>query len=138
MVHTRLALTEKKYANDLIFLVRLSFNADGLVYCLRNAESFFFTGNTDRPGVWRLIWRRTEGSSEGVIVVCARAHEMRDLATMGGIWYGEDRYRQATRTENKRPTSSAESEIRFVISQGVLSLATESGDLTPPLIFLGT
>jgi len=91
MVHTRLALTEKKYANDLIFLVRLSFNADGLVYCLRNAESFFFTGNTDRPGVWRLIWRRTEGSSEGVIVVCARAHEMRDLATMGGIWYGEDR-----------------------------------------------
>jgi hypothetical protein len=88
MVHTRLALTEKKYANDPIFLVRLSFDADGLVYCLRNAESFFFAGNTDRPGVWRLIWRRTEGGSEGVIVVCARAHEMRDMATMGGIWRG--------------------------------------------------
>ena len=38
----------------------------------------------------------------------------------------------------KRPTSSAESEIRFVISQGVLSLATESRDLTQPLLFLGT
>jgi len=69
MTHTRLALTKKEHANDLIFLICLSFDADGLVYSLRNAEGLFFAGNTDRPRFWRLIRRRAEGGGEGVIVI---------------------------------------------------------------------
>src|SRR5712691_1794772 len=48
MTHTRLALAEKEHTNDLMFLVCLSFHADGVVYSLRNASGFFFSGNTDR------------------------------------------------------------------------------------------
>ena len=69
MTHTRLALAEKEYTNDLVLLICLSFDADGLINSLRNAESFFFAGNTDGPGLWRLVRRRTEGGGEGIIVV---------------------------------------------------------------------
>jgi hypothetical protein len=75
IIRTRLALPEKKYAYDLEFLIRLSLGTDGLVYRLRDAASFFLTGNTKRPGFWRLVRRRPEGGSEGVIIVCVRAHE---------------------------------------------------------------
>lgn len=90
MTRTRLALTQKQYANDFIFLIHLSFKADGLVYGLRDTESLFFAGNTDRLGLGGLIWRGTESSSEGIIVVCARAHETIDKAADGGIWRGTE------------------------------------------------
>jgi hypothetical protein len=87
-MRTGLALTQKKYTNGLMFLIRLSLDANGLVYGLRNTESFFFAGSTERLRFRRLIRRGAEGGSEGVIVVCARAHEMRDKATRGGLWRG--------------------------------------------------
>lgn len=50
ITRTRLALAQKEYTNDFIFLIHLSFDSDGLVYGLGHAESFFFAGDADRPG----------------------------------------------------------------------------------------
>jgi hypothetical protein len=103
ITRTRLALTQKENANDLVFLIRLSFGADGLVYGLRNAASVFFARKTDRPGFGCFILRGSEGCGEGVIVVCARAHETCDETTDGSIWRGQnDVHRDAARTEDKR------------------------------------
>jgi hypothetical protein len=77
MGRTRLALAQEEHTNNFIFLIRLSLDADGLVYGPRNAESFFLAGNTNRFGFGRLIWGRTEGGIKRVIVACARAHETR-------------------------------------------------------------
>jgi hypothetical protein len=88
-MRTRLALTQKENTNDFVFLIHLSLGADGLVYSLRNAESLFFARKTDRPGFGCFILRWSEGGGEGVIVVCARAHETCDETTDGIILYGE-------------------------------------------------
>jgi hypothetical protein len=70
---------------------------------LRNPASLFLARKTDRPGFGCLILRRSEGGGEGVIVVCARAHETCDETTEGSIWRGQnDRHRDAARTEDKR------------------------------------
>jgi hypothetical protein len=96
-------LTQKENANDFVFLIHLSFGADGLVYGLRNPASLFLARKTDRPGFGCLILRRSEGGGEGVIVVCARAHETCDETTEGSVWRGQnDRHRDAARTEDKR------------------------------------
>lgn len=85
MTRTRLALTQEENTNGFVFLVHLSFGANGLVYGLRNTASLLFAGKTDRLGFGRFVLRRSEGGGEGVIVVCARAHETSDETTDGGI-----------------------------------------------------
>jgi hypothetical protein len=90
-MRTRLALAQKENTNDFVFLVCLALGADGLVYGLRDAASLFFARKTDRSGFGSFIMRGSKGGGEGVIVVCARAHETCDETTDGSILYGEGR-----------------------------------------------